>query len=34
MKLFGFSITYLTALFALMLADHYLPLGSVPAVVG
>ncbi len=34
MKLFGFSITYLTALFALMLADHYLPLGSLPAVLG
>ena len=25
MKLFGFSITYLTVLFALLLADHYLP---------
>jgi len=28
MKLFGFSITYLAVLFALMLADHYLPLGG------
>ncbi|MDA3877897.1 MAG: protoheme IX farnesyltransferase, partial [Halothiobacillus sp.] len=25
MRLFGFSITYLTVLFALLLVDHYLP---------
>jgi len=28
MRLFGFSITYLTVLFALLLVDHYLPFSS------